>query len=220
MRFDILTIFPEIVEPYFSESILKRARNQGLIEVNVHNLRDYTTDKHRTVDDAPYGGGPGMVMKVGPIYRAVKDLRSKVKGQRLKVILLSAKGKQFNQKFAQSLSQLSQLILICGRYEGVDQRVADHIADEVISCGPYVLSGGEIPALAVVEATARLVPGVLGNVESLEEESFTYGVETEYPQYTRPEVFETEEGEKWKVPDVLLSGNHAEIEKWRREHKK
>lgn len=235
MRFDILTIFPRMMDSYTNESILKRAQQAGRIEIATHDIRDYTNDKHRTTDDAPYGGGAGMVMKVEPIYKAVvANSRFKItttkkglkhaKGTR--IVLLSAKGEQFTQAKAYELSKYKQVILICGRYEGVDERVADFIVDEEISVGPYVLTGGELPALTIVDAVARLVPGVLGNEESLKEESFSMdvqysappseGARREYDQYTRPEVFSPKKGVKWNVPEVLLRGNHAEIKKWRK----
>lgn len=229
MAFDIITIFPKIFDSYFNESILKRAQKKGLIKIGVHDLRQWAKDKHKTVDDKPYGGGPGMVMRVEPIFKAVKEfktqnskVKTKTKNQKLKtrVILFSAKGKQFNQTEARRLAKYDQLILICGRYEGVDERVAEHIADEEISVGNFVLTGGEIPAMIVVDAVSRLIPGVLGKKESLAEESFsqtknqklkTRNYYLEYPQYTRPENFRG-----WKVPSVLLSGNHAEIKEWRK----
>jgi len=204
IKFDIITIFPDIFKSYFNESIIKRAQNKKLIKINIHNLRDYTTDKHKTVDDKPYGGGPGMVMMVEPIYKTVKKIKGKSKA---KVILFSAKGKKFNQKMAQKFSKLDRLIMICGHYEGVDERVAKHIADEEISIGDYVLTGGEIPAMIVTDAVTRLIPGVLGKKESLEEIKGSYSV------YTRPEDFN-----KWKVPKVLLSGNHKKIEELRKKY--
>ncbi|MCF7845234.1 MAG: tRNA (guanosine(37)-N1)-methyltransferase TrmD [Candidatus Pacebacteria bacterium] len=211
MRFDVITIFPSFFEEYFSKGILHKGCEKGLLEVNVHDLRDWTTDKHRTVDDACFGEGSGMVMKVGPIYRAVSDI--KLKNKKSLVVLFTPRGKKFNQKKASKLTEYDQVIMICGRYEGVDERVAKHIADEKISIGSFVLMGGEIPAMAVVETVARLVPGVIGKESFLKErkkkESFI-----EYPQYTRPEVFEADE-KKWKVPSVLLSGNHKEVEKWK-----
>lgn len=205
MIFDIITIFPNIFKSYFSESIVKRAQEKHLIKINIHNLRNYTTDKHKTVDDKPYGGGPGMVMMVEPIYKAVKKIKGKSKP---KVILFSAKGKKFNQKMAQKFSKLDRLVMICGHYEGVDERVAKHIVDEEISIGDYVLTGGEIPAMIVTDAVTRLIPGVLGKKESLEE------IKGSYPVYTKPEDFN-----KWKVPKVLLSGNHKKIEELRKKHK-
>lgn len=205
--FDIITIFPNIFDSYFNESIIGRAVKQDLIKINPIDLRDYTKDKHKSVDDKPYGGGAGMVMMVEPIYKAVKDIKKKGG----KVVLLSAKGKKFDQKMARDFSKLKQLVLICGRYEGVDERVAEHIADEEISIGDYVLTGGELPAMVVVDAVTRLLPGVIDK-ESLKEESFAKTGLVEYPQYTRPEKFR-----EWKVPEVLLSGNHKEIEKWKKE---
>lgn len=236
MKFDIITIFPHIFDSYFNESILKRAQKKGLIKIKIHNLRDFTSDRHKTTDNKPYGGGPGMVMMVEPIFKAVEklktqklNLKTKTKNSKLKrrVILFSAKGKQFTQAEARRLAKYDQLILICGRYEGVDERVAKYITDEEISVGKFVLTGGEIPAMIVVDAISRLVPGVLGKKESLAEESF--GVRPlgrdkkslvrapylEYPQYTRPENFRG-----WKVPKVLLSGNHKKIEEWRRSKSK
>jgi tRNA (guanine37-N1)-methyltransferase len=206
MKFDIITIFPQIFTSYFNESILARAQKKGLIKIGVHDLRQWTRDRHKTVDDKPFGGGPGMVFKIEPIYKAVKSLRK----QKARVILFSAKGKQFTQADARRLAKYSQLILICGRYEGVDERVAKYLADEEISVGNFVLTGGEIPAMIVVDAVARLIPEVLGKKESLEEESYGKKGYMEYPQYTRPEVFK-----KWKVPKLLLSGNHKLIKEWR-----
>ena len=246
IKFDIITIFPNIFTSYFGESILARARKKKLIKINAHDLRKWASDKHKKVDDSPYGGGPGMVMKVDVIYDAVEAIKKKyflskarsaaskdnketlrlaslAQGIKLRIILFSAKGKPFTQADARRLAGYDQLIMICGRYEGVDERVAEHIADEELSVGNFVLTGGEIPAMIVVDAVARLLPGVLGKKESLREESFSE-IETdklktdelkscylEYPQYTRPEKFKD-----WKVPEVLLGGNHKEIEEWRR----
>ncbi|MEA2092845.1 MAG: tRNA (guanosine(37)-N1)-methyltransferase TrmD [Patescibacteria group bacterium] len=214
MRFDIITIFPSFFDFYFSKGILCKGCEKGLLEVNIHDLRDWTTDKHKTVDDACFGDGSGMVMKVGPIYRAVSDI--KLKDKKSLVVLFTPRGKKFNQKKASEIMNYNQVIMICGRYEGVDERVAKYIADEEISIGSFVLMGGEIPAMAVVETVARLVPEVIGKESFLEErkkeEAFV-----EYPQYTRPDVF-TADGKKWKVPPVLFSGNHKEVEKWK--HKK
>lgn len=232
IHFDLLTIFPEIFNSYINESILGRAQKEGIITINPRDIRKYAAGKHKTTDDAPYGGGAGMVMKVEPVYKAVLDA-SKYKIQTTKtglkharsqrIILLSAKGEQFTQKKAYELSRYKQIILISGRYEGVDERVASYIADEEISVGPYVLTGGELPSLTIVDAVSRLLPGVLGNKESLAEESYSLfnppaggqSVDTEYPHYTRPEIFSPRKGVEWKVPKVLLGGNHAEIEKWR-----
>lgn len=224
MRFDILTIFPHMFDSYLTESLLKRAQRNGLIKVVVHNLRDYTTDRHKAVDDTPYGGGPGMVFKIEPITRAVQSLKSKVKSQKSKlqvknkkgktrVILFSTKGKQFDAPMAKRLSKYDQLILICGRYEGVDERVAQYIAEEEISIGPYVLNGGEVAALVFLEAVARHIPGVLGKRESLEEMRYGFGV----PVYTRPEIL-VWAGKKLRVPEVLLSGDHKNIEEFRQKH--
>jgi len=215
MQFNIITIFPNIFQSYFKESIIKRAQEKNLVKINIHNLRDYTTDKHKTIDDRPYGGGVGMVLMVEPIYKAVQAIKNfkdcpgrRRPGQSLKTILLSAKGKKFDQKMAQKFSKLEQLILICGRYEGVDERIAQYIADEEISIGDYILTGGEIPAMLIVDAVSRLIAGVIKK-ESLKEESFLGGG-LEYPQYTRPENFRG-----WKVPSVLLSGDHRKIKEWR-----
>lgn len=222
MRFDILTLFPESVEPYLASSILGRAKKTGLIETQTWNIRDYATDKHSVTDDTPYGGGAGMVMKIEPIDLALQAVTASKEINKKKIIVLSARGEQFTQEKAQALAQFDQLVFICGRYEGIDQRVADNLADEEISIGPYVLAGGELPALIVLEAVARLIPGVLGNPESLKEESFSsptsYNLPAtsyvEYPQYTKPEDYKG-----WKVPEVLLSGNHANIEAWRSQTK-
>jgi len=220
MRFDIITLFPEIFEFYFYHSILKKAKEKGVIKIKVHNLRDFASDKHKTVDDKPFGGGRGMVLKVEPIYKAVQSLKLKTKTQKSKIILFTPRGKKFNQKMAMEFSKLDQLILICGRYEGVDERVAKYLCDEKISIGDYVLMGGELPALVVIESVARLVPGVIGKSELLRERFTGKGGFLEYPQYTRPEIFEPQKGVKWKVPKVLLSGNHKKIEEWRKKHSK
>lgn len=218
MNFHIVTIFPEIFDSYFSESILKRAQSRELIRVDVHNLRDYAQDKHKTVDDTPYGGGAGMVMKIEPIQKAlesiksIKSVKSKVK---TRIILFSAKGKKYTQKDARRLSKYDNLIMICGRYEGIDERVAKYLVDEEVSIGDYVLTGGEIPAMIVVDSVARLLPGVLGNTESVKEESHSIEGQLEYPQYTKPEKFRG-----WKVPKVLMSGHHKEIEQWRKKNSK
>ncbi|HLM84054.1 MAG TPA: tRNA (guanosine(37)-N1)-methyltransferase TrmD [Candidatus Bathyarchaeia archaeon] len=206
MNFHIVTIFPKIFDSYFSESIVKRAREKKLVDIKIHNLRDYTTDKHKTVDDTPYGGGAGMVLKVEPIYKCLKSIKAK----KTRIILFSAKGKRYTQADAKRLGKYDNLIMICGRYEGVDERVAKYLVDEEISIGDFVLTGGEIPAMAVVDSITRLVPGVLGNAESPKDESFSKKNYLEYPQYTKPSEFQG-----WKVPEVLLGGNHKEIEKWR-----
>jgi len=214
MQFDIITLFPEPIKTYFQEGIINRAQEEKLISINVHNLRDWTHDRHNTIDDKPYGGGDGMVLKVGPIYRAVKDLKKT--DQNSRVILLSPRGDQFKQEKATTWSNLDQLIIISGRYEGIDERVAQHIADEVISIGPYVLMGGDLPAMVITESVARLVPGVAGDEEWLKNKTKEKGFRA-YPQYTRPEIFKTD-SEEWAVPEVLLSGHHQKIEKWRQDH--
>jgi tRNA (guanine37-N1)-methyltransferase len=219
INFDIITIFPKIFDSFLKESFIKKAQEKGLIKIRIHNLRDFTTDKHRTVDDKPYGGGLGMVLKIEPIYKAVKSIKAKSKEQRTKVILFSPRGKQFNQKIAFELSKLKRIILICGRYEGVDERVAKYIADLQLSIGPYDLMGGELPAMVVIETIARLIPGVIGKPEFLKERVFKRGF-IEYPQYTRPEVFSPKKGIYWRVPKVLLFGNHKKIQEWREKRKK
>jgi len=218
MKFHIITIFPEIFNSYFNESILKRAQEKGIVEIKIHDLRKWTIDKHKTVDDTPYGGGAGMVMKVEPIYKAVKSIKLKVKSKNSKIILLSAMGKKWNQQMARKYSNLDEVVLICGRYEGVDERVKKFV-DEEISIGDYVLTGGEVPAMAIVDSITRLLPGVLGNQESLESESHSIPGVLEYPQYTRPEVFEAG-GKKFRVPKVLLSGNHKKIKEWQEKQMK
>ncbi len=211
MKFNIITIFPKIFDSYFNESIIKRAQEKKLVEINTHDLRSYTDDKRRTVDDTPYGGGAGMVMKIEPIFKALKDL--KIKPKNTKIILLSAKGKKWNQQIAKKYSKLDNIVLICGRYEGVDERVTKLI-DEEISIGDYVLTGGEIGAMTIIDSIARLIPGVVGNPESIISESHSIPGQLEYPQYTRPEEFEIN-NKNHKVPKVLLSGNHKEINEWR-----
>jgi tRNA (guanine37-N1)-methyltransferase len=214
-QFDIITIFPEMIVPYSDASILGRAQKKGLIKIFAHNLRDWTTDKHHKVDDTPYGGGAGMLMKVEPFDKAVKSLKGRkgLKGMKTRVILTSASGNLFTQKDARRLSKYDQLIFLCGRYEGVDNRVEEHIVDESFSIGNYVLTGGELPALIMIDAIARMVPGVLGSKESLESESHDEEGLLEYPQYTKPEIYK-----KWKVPSVLLSGDHKKIEEWKKKN--
>lgn len=212
MKFHIVTIFPDIFSSYFKEGILAKAIKKDLIEVYFYNLRDWTSDKHKTVDDTPYGGGAGMVMKVEPIFKAIKELKTKVSPNH-KVFLLSARGRKWTQGQAKKYSQLDDLILVCGRYEEVDERVRIFI-DHEISIGDYVLTGGEIPALVLVDSISRLLPEVLGNKQSLEQESHTRPGQLDFPQYTKPEIFEAE-GKKHQVPKVLLSGNHKKIEDWR-----
>lgn len=221
MRIDIITIFPKIFEGFLKESLLARAQAKKLIKFGVHDLRKWTTDKHKTVDDRPYGGGAGMVLKVEPISKAVKSLKFKVKNKKTRVISLSAKGKTFTQKDARRLAKYDQLVFICGRYEGVDERVAKYIADEEISIGNYVLFGGEIPVMVIIEAVSRLLPGVVQKEESILYESFSdkYANTKEYPQYTRPETVVIN-GKKISVPKVLLSGDHKKIEAWRKKHSK
>ena len=214
MKIDIVTLFPEICRAPLSESIMKRAQENGIVNLFIHNLRDWTQDKHRIVDDAPFGGGQGMVMKPEPIFAAVDDLRnqtSEIKDQTSKVVLMSPAGRRFDQQMAAQLSCESHLIIICGHYEGVDQRVIEHLVDLEISVGDYVLTNGAIAAAVLVDAIVRLLPGALGHDQSAADDSFTGGL-LEAPQYTRPAEFHG-----WKVPDVLLSGNHAQIAKWRRE---
>jgi tRNA (guanine37-N1)-methyltransferase len=210
MRFDIITIFPEIFRGVFEFGIIRRARESGLIEINIHDLRDYTCDRHRQVDDRPFGGGAGMVMKPEPLFRAVEAITHGVAEGEANVIMLSPQGRLFDQRIARELSRLPRLVLICGRYEGVDERVIEHLITDEISIGDYVLSGGEIPAMVIVDAVTRLLPGALGCGESAERESFAYGW-LDHPHYTRPAEYRG-----LKVPEVLLSGNHAQIEMWRR----
>ncbi|MFA7315031.1 MAG: tRNA (guanosine(37)-N1)-methyltransferase TrmD [Candidatus Magasanikbacteria bacterium] len=256
MQFNVITIFPDIITSYLNESILGRGQKNGAIKIKAINLRDFTLDKHNKVDDTPYGGGPGMILSAEPIYLALKNIDAipfaKVDGlikikkvfngslsRKKKTILLSPRGRQFDQRVAEEFAKLNEITFICGRYEGIDQRVTDHMIDEEISIGPYVLAGGELGALTIIEAVSRLVPGVLGNPESLQEETFS-GIKSgtrneergtnegknhstfhfshsssEYPQYTKPADFKG-----WKVPDVLLSGDHKKIEEWRRKNSK
>ncbi len=219
MRFDILTIFPGMIEGYAKESILGRAQKAGLIDVKAHDIRAFADNKHNKVDDTPYGGGAGMVMSVQPIDKALKAVKKRF-GSR--VILMSASGKRFTQEDAKRLASYKQVIFICGRYEGIDARVEEHLVDESLSIGDFVLTGGELPALTRIDAAARMVPGVLGNAESLAEESHTDGI-LEYPQYTKPESYSFRKGLKRliaKVPEVLLSGNHKAISDWRKSQSK
>lgn len=221
MKFQILTIFPSIFDSYFNESILKRALEKKLISFKIHNLRDWTTDKHKTVDDAPYGGGAGMLMKIEPLYKALTDIKKvnkKIPSTKRRIILLSASGKKWNQKLAQKYSKLEEIIFVCGRYEGVDARIKKFI-DEEISIGEYVLTGGELPAMVMVDSITRLLPGVLGNKDSIIEESHSEEGLCEYPQYTRPEIFIADK-KKYPVPKILLSGNHKNIEEWRKKNQK
>ena len=210
MRIDILTLFPEMCESVLSESIVGRARKEGLVEINCRQIRDYSTDKHRRVDDAPYGGGMGMIMGVQPIYDCYKALCDEV-GKKVHLIYMSPQGKTLTQEKVRELSKMDNIALLCGHYEGVDERVIEEIVDEEISVGDYVLTGGELPALIVADSVSRMIPGVLSNEECFTEESH-YSSLLEYPQYTRPPVWHER-----AVPDILLSGHHANIEKFRRE---
>ena len=232
MTFHIITIFPDIFNSYFNESILKRAQKNNLINIKIHNLRDWTTDNHKTVDDTPFGGGAGMVMKIEPLYKALNSVileRSaggaiESHSKKQKTILLSAKGKTWNQRLAKSHARLDNIILICGRYEGVDERITKFI-DEEISIGDYILTGGEIGAMAIIDSITRLLPGALGNADSAKHESHSVPGILEHPQYTRPEIFTTpfnkggkedfKKVKSYRVPKVLLSGNHKKIEEWR-----
>lgn len=216
MKFRLLSIFPNILDSYLSESIIKRAQAKKLISIDTYDLRKWTDDKHKTVDDTPYGGGAGMLMKVEPIYKAILALKKKnpkISKNKKKVVLLSASGKKWSQSLAKKYSQLDELILICGRYEGVDERVSEFI-DEEVSIGDYVLTGGELGAMVIIDSITRLIPGVLGNSESFQEESHSKPGWGEYPQYTRPEKFKIG-AKNYKVPDVLLSGDHKKIKEWR-----
>ena len=208
MIFHVLTIFPEFFRAAFEQGVVGKARVAGLLEIRVHDLRDWTRDRHRTVDDRPFGGGEGMLLKAGPIFEAVESIwPQRCAGQR--IVLLSAQGPKFGQARAREFSKLSELLLICGRYEGVDERVAEHLADEELSIGDYVLSGGELPALVIIDAIARLMPGTLGSMESALQESFSDGL-VDWPHYTRPQALDGHE-----VPAVLASGDHAAIQRWR-----
>jgi tRNA (guanine37-N1)-methyltransferase len=211
MRIDIVTLFPEICRAPLSESIMKRAQDNRIVDLHIHNLRDWTTDKHHVVDDAPFGGGQGMVMKPEPIFAAVEDLKSKVEDRRSKIVLMSPAGRRFDQQTAKRLSRESHLIIISGHYEGVDHRVIKHLIDLEISIGDYVLTNGGIAEVVLVDSIVRLLPGTLGHEQSADDDSFSNGL-LEAPQYTRPANFRG-----WEVPEVLLSGNHAEIAKWRKE---
>jgi tRNA (guanine37-N1)-methyltransferase len=210
MKIDVLTLFPAMFAGPLDESIIMRARKKGLLDLQIHDLRKWTHDRHRTVDDKPFGGGPGMLMKPEPLFEAVESLRR----EKTKVILLSPAGRKFTQEIARELSQEKDLLLVTGHYEGFDERVRETLADDELSIGDYVLTNGALPAMVVIDAVARLLPGVLGDDESSRDESFSAGL-LEYPQYTRPAEFRG-----MKVPDILVSGNHAEIEKWRREQAK
>lgn len=223
MRFDIITIFPNAFDSYFKESIIRRAQDKKLVQIKIHNLRDFSKDKRRKVDDKPYGGGAGMVFKIEPLVRAVSSIlkisnsklliSKRFRRSKTKIILTSARGKQFTQKMARDWArEYNNLIIICGHYEGVDERVKKTLRAEEISAGPYVLTGGELPAILMVDAVSRHIPGVLGKKESLEE------IKGSYPVYTRPEMF-VWKGKKYRVPKVLLAGNHKKISEWRKKHK-
>ena len=218
MQFEVFTLLPEIFPADLDSSILKRARERDLISVHVHNIRDYTRDKHHTTDDTPYGGGGGMVMKPDPVFEAIEavlgidPLQTPTEpASDIPIILLTPQGRVFNQSIAQKFSQYPRIILLCGRYEGIDERIREHLVTDEISIGDYVLTGGELPALILMDAIARLLPGVLGDPTGAQDDSHAMGL-LEYPHYTRPPEFRG-----WRVPDVLLSGDHAKIEKWRRE---
>jgi tRNA (guanine37-N1)-methyltransferase len=212
MKIDILTLFPEICRAPLSESMMKRAQENKIVDLRIHNLRDWTTDKHHIVDDAPFGGGQGMVMKPEPIFAAVDELqKSAISNQKSKIILMSPGGRRLDQELATELSKESHLAVVCGHYEGVDHRVIEHLVDLEVSIGDYVLTNGAIAAVVLVDAVVRLLPGVLGHEQSAHDDSFSAGL-LEAPQYTRPAEFRG-----WKIPEVLLSGNHAEIAKWRKE---
>ena len=213
MRFDILTLFPGMFRGVFDESIIRRAREAGLVSIHIHNIRDYATGRHKVTDDYPYGGGGGMIMKPEPIFRAVESILGLEEGEKpeVPVILLTPQGRLFTQEVAKELARHHRIVLICGHYEGVDERVRLYLANDEISIGDYVLTGGEIPAMVIVDAVTRLIPGVLGDPTAVFEESFSDGL-LEYPQYTRPAEFRG-----YRVPEVLLSGNHAAIARWRRE---
>ena len=213
MQFEVFTLLPEVFPPYLDSSILQRARLRGLIDVRVHNIRDYTHDKHHITDDTPYGGGGGMVMKPDPIFEAVESVLGPLQDSlpRVPVILLTPQGRVFTQRVAEELSGYERIALLCGRYEGVDERIREHLVSDEISIGDYVLTGGELPALMVIDAVSRLLPGVLGDPDGAQDDSHSMGL-LEYPHYTRPPIFRG-----WGVPEVLLSGDHAKIEKWRRE---
>lgn len=211
MKIDIITLFPGMFAGPFNDSIIKIAIEKKLVKIKIHNLRKWAKDKHKTVDNRPYGGGKGMVLMIGPIFEALKTIAPKAKTQKTKTILLSPQGKTFTQKKAKELAKLDHLVLIAGHYEGFDERIREKLIDEEISIGDYVLTGGELPAMTVIDSIVRLIPGVLDK-EATDNESFSKNDLLDYPQYTRPSDFKG-----WEVPEILLSGNHAEIEKWRKE---
>ena len=215
MQFEVFTLLPDVFPPYLESSILQRARQRGLIDVRIHNIRDYTHDRHHTTDDTPYGGGGGMVMKPEPVFEAVESVlgfdSDQTQPAPVPIILLTPQGRVFTQRIAEELSHQERIFLLCGRYEGVDERIREHLVTDEISVGDYVLTGGELPALLLIDAVSRLIPGVLGDPTGAEDDSHSMGL-LEYPHYTRPPEFRG-----WKVPEVLLSGDHAKLEKWRRE---
>jgi tRNA (guanine37-N1)-methyltransferase len=216
MKFNIISIFPETFKPYFNESILKKAQEKKIVEINLYNLRDFAKDKHKTLDDTIYGGGAGMLLKIEPIYRAIKKTDNK-RLKRKKTILLSAKGKKWNQRMAEEYKDLKEITLVCGRYEGVDERIK-HFIDEEISIGDYILTGGELGAMIIVDSVTRLLPGVLGNPESLKDESHNKEGLLECPHYTKPPIFKAKNKE-YKVPEVLISGNHKLIKEWQEKNR-
>jgi len=227
MEIKVITLFPEVINPFKEWSMIKKAEEIGILNIETHNLRDWAVDKHGTVDSRPYGGGPGMILRPEPVFNAIHNIQESTINHQSSVILMSAKGKTFNQKIAEKLSKLDEIILICGHYEGVDERIREHMVDTDISIGNYVLSGGEIPALVVIDAVSRLLPGVLEKKSAAEVESFSPGLKKiigtrntkhvtrntllEFPQYTRPQEFKG-----WKVPDILSSGDHQKIAEWRK----
>jgi len=215
MQFEVFTLLPEVFPSYLESSILLKARQRGLIDVRVHNIREYTHDKHHVTDDTPYGGGGGMVMKPEPVFEAVESVLGpetlQAQPPTIPVILMTPQGRVFTQRVAEELAQFQRIALLCGRYEGVDERIREHLVTDEISIGDFVLTGGELPALMIIDAVSRLIPGVLGDPTGAEDDSHSMGL-LEYPHYTRPPEFRG-----WKVPDILLSGDHAKIVKWRRE---
>jgi tRNA (guanine37-N1)-methyltransferase len=214
MRFHVVTIFPDIFDSYIHESFFKRAEKNKIVSVRPYDLRDFTDERHRKVDDRPFGGGPGMVLQIQPVYKVIQFIKKRVamgeKKKKVRTILFSARGKKFDARTAKRLAKYDDLILICGRYEGVDERVAEYVADEEISIGDYILSGGELPAMVLMESVSRFLPGFLGKEESLEE------INGSFPTYSRPEVFSPKKGKRWFVPKVLLSGDHKKIAEWRK----
>ena len=215
MKIDFATIFPELIEPYINGAMLGRAQDAGAVDFGLYNIRNFSEDKHKRVDDTPYGGGAGMVMQVEPIYETVNHIISEHDAKKRRIILMSAKGKQYTQRDAERLKEYDHLVFICGRYEGVDERVAEYIADEELAIGEYVLTGGELGAMVIADSVVRLLPDVLGNDKSVIYESYSTEGYKEHPQYTKPEKFN-----EWCVPDVLLSGHHKNIDKWREEQSK